>query len=168
MIFHIDGGSYGQVKLDGAEFAMAGEFTRKAFGEPTKHSFIAFYIDANAGAEQKQALQELLAGPAFAEMGKPAEIKEAPIQIENLDDFGQVGKTSVGTIGDIAKVQVTPVAGGTDKSKPLVIDNQAEPGFLWTAQGKTQESFYKSAGKSHHWDGTSGESVRFKMSGGEK
>lgn len=168
MIFHIDTGSYGQVKLDGAEFAMAGEFTRKAFGEPTKHSFIAFYVDAHASAEQKQALQKLLTGPAFAEMGQPTEIKEAPIQIENLDDFGQVEKTCAGTVGDLAKVQVTPVAGGTDKSKPLVIDNQAEPGFLWTALGRTTESFYKSAGKSHRWDGTSGESVRFKMSGGEE
>lgn len=165
MIFHIDAGSYGQVKLDGVEFAMAGEFTRKAFGEPTVHGFIAFYIDANASPEQKRALQQMLTSPAFSDMGKPAEIVEVPIQIDRLDDFGQVGKTCVGAVGELAKVQVTPVAGGSDKSQPLVIENQAEPGFFWTAQGEAKGSFYKSAGRNHEWDGTSGESVKFKMSG---
>lgn len=165
MILHIDKGSYGEVKLDGAQFAMAGEFTRKALGEPTMHGFIAYYIDSGASAEQKQALQELLTGPAFAGMGKPAEVKEAPIKIENLEAFGEVGKACTGSIGGIARVQVTPMAGGTDKSKPLVIENQAEPGFLWTAQGATKDSFYKSAGKDRKWDGTSGMSVKFKMAG---
>jgi hypothetical protein len=33
---------------------------------------------------------------------------------ENLNGFGQVGKTASGTVGEIAKVEVTPIAGGTD------------------------------------------------------
>ncbi len=167
MIFHIDKGSYGDVKLDGAEFAMAGEFTRKAFGEPTHHTFVAYYIDSEASDEQREALDKLVNGPSFAAMGEPAEVKEKPIQVKNLENFGKVDEACVGTVGEIVKLQVTPVPGGTDKTKPLVIENQAEPGFIWTAQGVTKESFYKSAGKDLKMDGTSGESIKFKMAGGE-
>jgi hypothetical protein len=69
-------------------------------------------------------------------------------------------------MGEIAKVELTPIAGGTNKDKPMVIENQASPGFEWTALGKTSNSFYKSAGKDFKFDGTSGESVKFAMKGG--
>jgi hypothetical protein len=162
----VDNGRYGDVKLDGVKFVMAGEFTRKMTGGPTKFSFIAYYIDSGASAEQKEALRKLLSGPSFAGMGQPAELKEAAIKFENLAAFGQVGKTASGTMGEIAKVEITPIGGGTNQDKPLVIENQASPGFEWTALGKTSNSFYKSAGKDFKFDGTSGESVKFAMKGG--
>jgi hypothetical protein len=165
-IRQVDKGRYGDVKLDGVKFGMAGQFTREVTGGPTKFSFVAFYIDSGATAEQKEALRKLFSGPSFAGLGQPAELKEAAIKFENLDAFGQVGKTASGTMGEIAKVEDTPIGGGTHQDDPMVIVNQATPGFEWTALGKTSNSFYKSAGKDFKFDGTSGESVKFAMKGG--
>jgi hypothetical protein len=95
-IRQVDKGQYGDVKLDGVKFGMAGQFTREVTGGPTKFSFVAFYIDSGATAEQKEALRKLFSGPSFAGLGQPAELKEAAIEFENLDAFGQVGKTASG------------------------------------------------------------------------
>jgi len=163
----VDKGQYGDVKMDGVRFALVGVFTRKVADEPAKFNFVAYYIDSGASAEQKEALRKLLSGPSFAGLGQPAELKEAAIKFENLDDaFGKVGKTASGTMGEIAKVEVTPIGGGTNPENPMVIENQATKTFEWTALGKTSNSFYKSAGKDFKFDGTSGESVKFAMKGG--
>jgi hypothetical protein len=165
-ICQIDNGQYGDVKLDGVKYGLAGEFIQKIIGEPVKRSFVAYYIDSGASADQKEALRKLFSGPSFAGMGQPAEVKEVAIKFENLDAFGQVGKTVSGTVAEIAKVEVTPIAGGTDPDKPLAVDNEAEPGLKWTALGKTSNSFYRSAGKEYKFEGTSGESHRVAFKGG--
>jgi hypothetical protein len=163
----VDKGHYGDVKMDGVRFVIVGVFTRKVADEPAKFNFVAYYIDSGASAEQKEALRKLLSGPSFAGLGQPAELKEAAIKFENLDAFGQVGKTASATMGEIAKVEVTPIGGGTHPENPMVIENQATKTFEWTALGKTSsDSFYKSAGKDFKFDGKSGESVKFAMKGG--
>ena len=93
----IDNGQYGDVKLDGVKYGLAGEFTQKIIGEPVKRSFVAYYIDSGASAEQREALRKLLTGPSFAGIGQSAELKEVSIKFENLDAFGQVGKTVSGS-----------------------------------------------------------------------
>ena len=160
-IGEIDNGHYGGVKLDGVKFSMAGEWARKTTGVEQKFNFIAFYIDSGANAEQREALRHLFASPGFAPLGQPAEVKEIAIKFENLDAFGQVGKTTSATLGEIAKVEVTPIAGNTDPNKPMVVENGAEPGAVWKALGKASNSFYRSAGKDYKFEGTSGESQRF-------
>jgi hypothetical protein len=75
------------VKLDGVKYGLAGEFTQKIIGEPVKRSFVAYYIDSGASAEQREALRKLFTGPSFAGMGQSAELKEVPIKFENLDAF---------------------------------------------------------------------------------
>jgi hypothetical protein len=162
----IDNGQYGDVKLDGVKYGLAGEFARKFVGERVKRSFVAYYIDSGASAEQKEALRKLFNGPSFVGMGQAAELKEVAIKFENLDSFGQVGKTVSGTVGEIAKVEVTPIAGGTDPNKPLAVNNQAEPGLNLTVLGKASNSFYRSAGKDYKFEGTSGESHRIAFKGG--
>jgi hypothetical protein len=165
-IGQIDNGQYGGVKLDGVKFAQAGEWARKTMGEQITGHFIAFYIDSGASAEQREALHKMFAGPSFAPMGQPAELKEMAINFENLDAFGQVGKTASATVGEIAKVQVTPIGGNTDPNKPMVVQNGDEPGSTWKALGKASNSFYRSAGYDFKFDGTSGESDRFAWKGG--
>jgi len=54
-ISQVDNGQYGDVKLDGVKYALAGEFALKVIGEPIKRSFVAYYIDSGANAEQKEA-----------------------------------------------------------------------------------------------------------------
>jgi hypothetical protein len=165
-IAQVDNGRYGEVKLDGVKYGLAGEFALKVIGQPIKRSFVAYYIDSGASAEQKEALRKLFAGPSFAAMGQAAEVKEVAINFENLDAFGQVGKKVSGTVGELGKVEATPIGGGTDPTKPLAVDNEAEPGLKWTALGKTSNSFYRSAGKDYKFEGTSGESHRFAFKGG--
>jgi hypothetical protein len=162
----IDNGQYGDVKLDGAKIGLAGEFVRKIIGEPIKKTFVAYYIDSGASAEQREALRKLFTGPSFAGMGPVAEVKEVAINFENLDAFGQVGKKVSCTVGEIAKVEVTPIAGGTDPTKPLAVENEAEPGMKLTMLGKTSNSFYRSAGKDYKFEGTSGESHLMALKGG--
>jgi hypothetical protein len=173
MVSQIDNGQFGGVKMDGAKFATAGEFVQLHAGKPPKFTFAAYYIDSGASADQKEALRKLFASPGFAIMGQPAEVQEIAIKFENLDAFGQVGKTVSGTVGDIGKVEVTPIPGGTDPNKPMAVENGAEPGSPWNAlgkiMGKTSNSFYHSAGKDYEFDGTSGSSQRFaRKGGGEK
>jgi hypothetical protein len=162
----VDNGRYGEVKLDGVKFGLAGEFLQKVIGEPTKKTFVAYYLDSGASVEQKEALRKLLTGPSFAAMGQAAEVKEVAITFENLDAFGLVGKTVSCTVGELAKVEVTPIAGGTDPNKPLAVENEAEAGMKWTALGKATNSFYRSAGKDYKFEGTSGESHRMEVKGG--
>jgi len=165
-VWQVDRGRYGDVKLDGVKWGLAGEFTQKVIGERTKDTFVAYFIDAGASAEQKDALRKLLTGPSFAALGKAAEVKEVTINFENLDAFGQVGKKVSCTVGEIAKVEVTPIAGGTDQTKPLRVENEAEAGMLSTVLGKASNSFYRSAGKDYKFEGTSGESHLMALKGG--
>jgi hypothetical protein len=62
--------TYGDVKLDGVKYRLAGEFTQKNIGEPVKRSFVAYYIDSGASTEQREALRKLLTGPSFAGTGQ--------------------------------------------------------------------------------------------------
>jgi len=116
-IGQIDNGQYGGVKLDGVKFAQAGEWARKTTGEEPKFNFAAFYIDSGASAEQREAMRKLFTGPGFTIMGQPAEVKEIAIKFENLDNFGQVGKTTSSTVGH----SLSPVrcSGGTLASSTL-------------------------------------------------
>jgi hypothetical protein len=59
-----------------------------------------------------------------------------------------------------------PIAGVTDPSKPVVVENGVEPGSMWKALGKVSNSFYRSAGKDYKFNGTSGESNRIAWKGG--
>jgi hypothetical protein len=165
-LWQVDNGHYGDVKLDGVKFGNAGSFTQKVIGEPVKKTFVAYYIDSGASAEQKEALRKLFTGPSFAAAGQAAELKEVAIKIENLEAFGQVGKKVSATLGEVAKVEVTPIGGGTDPSKPLAVENQAEAGLKWTALGKATNSFYRSAGKDYKFEGTSGMSHLIEIKGG--
>src|SRR5262249_23638424 len=107
-IVQVENGRYGDVKLDGVKYGIAGEFAQKIIGEPIKYSFVAYYIDSSASAEQREALRKIFTGPSFAAMGQAAELKDVAIKFENLEAFGQVGKTVSGTAGEIAKVEITP------------------------------------------------------------
>ncbi len=165
-IGQIDNGQYVGVKLDGVKIGQAGEFVQKMMGGQPKFTFTAYYIDSGASAEQREALRKLFTGSSPHAMGQPAEVKELAIRFENLDAFGQVGKTTSGTVGEIAKVEVTPIPGGTGTDKPMVVQNGAEPGAMWKALGKASNSFYRSAGKDYKFNGSSGQSIIFAWKGG--
>jgi hypothetical protein len=166
-IFHVEKGAYGKASLDNVNFAVAGAFSRSAEQSKQTYRYIAYYFDSNANSAQKRALRRILTGPAFEQLGKPAEVKDMPITLAGLDTFGEVGKTCAGSVGDIAKVEVTPIEGAV-AGQPMVVTNSAEPMFNWTALGKASGSFYRAAGQNFKFDGTSGESHKFSFSGGPR
>jgi hypothetical protein len=158
----IDKGHYGNVDLAGVKWGIGGAFGRSARGGEQEYDFIAYYIDESATAEQKSALKSIFASKAFEPMGAAKEVKEMAITFSGMDDFGMAGKTYSGSIGSIAKVEITPVSGAM-KDKPIVVENSAEPLFYWTALGKTSGSYFKGAGMDWTFNGTSGESHRFRV-----
>jgi hypothetical protein len=161
-ILLIEKGHYGDVSLDNTKLALGGAFGRpKAMGEQ-EYNFAAFYIDAAAKEEQKNALKKIFEGPEFAGFGELAEVKEVPITFYGENNFGKVGATYGGKIGDIGKIEITPVNGAMS-DKPIVIENSAEPLFYWTALGKSSNSYFKGAGQNWSFEGTSGESQRFSL-----
>ena len=164
-VFQVEDGRFGDLDLAGTRFAMAGEFTRADEQGQQKYLYVAYYVDSSADSKQQAALRTILTGPNFAPLGKPAEVKALPITFEGIKDFGLVGATYGGTVGDIAKVRVTPVE-GAKPGEPIVVENSAEPLFHWTALGKSSASFYRSGGQDYSFEGTSGESHRFAFSGG--
>ena len=54
-ISQVDNGQYGDVKLDGVKYALAGEFALKVIGEPIKRSFVAYYIDPRERGTERGA-----------------------------------------------------------------------------------------------------------------
>lgn len=158
-IMLIEKGNYGDVTLDNTRFALGGAFGRPK-DQPSKqvYDFVAHYVDANAKENQKEALKKILVDI----LGKPAEFKELPIAVSGLDGFGHVGKTCQGTVGGIAKVEVTPIS-GYKNGQPIVVENSAEPLFNWTVLGKTSDSYYKGAGVDWKFEATSGESHKFSL-----
>jgi len=161
-IYIIEKGNYDNLSLTNTMYAMGGAMGRPNAGAQQQYDFVAYYIDASAKAEQKEALKKILASKQFEMFGKPVEVKDAPIKVSGMEGFGHVGKTYQGTVGNIARVQITPISGAI-KDKPLIVENSAEPMFYWTALGKTSDSYYKSAGVDWKFTGTSGESSKFSI-----
>ena len=157
-IMLVERGNYGDVTLDNTRFALGGAFGRPK-DQPSKqvYDFVAYYIDAKAKEKQKEALKKILVGI----LGEPAEFKELPIAVSGLDGFGHVGKTCQGTVGGVARVEVTPISGHIDGT-PIVVENSAEPLFNWTALGKASDSYYKGAGVDWKFE-TSGETHTFSL-----
>ncbi len=164
-IFQVDEGSFGDVSLANAEFGLAGEFVRKEGQAEQVYNYVAYYIDSEATEAQRSALRSILTGPAFAPLGEPQEVEDVPIAMTGMEHFGEVGQTYGGTIGEIATVMVTPIA-GVIPDKPMVIENSAEPLFHWTCLGKASGSFYSAGGQEFEFEGTSGESHRFAFGSG--
>jgi hypothetical protein len=167
-IYHVDKGRHGRVDLANTKFAIAGDFTQRTREDKPVYTYTAYYIDSAATPGQITALKNILAGPAFAGRGGPAEVKELPIRITNLGGYGQVGQTYGGTVGEIAKVEVTPVSPVRSKepSRPLVVENPANhPSTRSIILGRASGSFYRSGGKVFEFDGTAGESMDFSFQG---
>jgi len=59
----VNNGRYGDVKLDGVKFGIAGSFIQKVIGEMPKKTFVAYYIDSGASTEQREALPSCSAAP---------------------------------------------------------------------------------------------------------
>ncbi len=163
-VMQVDKGHFADVILDGTSFAYAAEYSKASRESAHEFHFTAFYIDSGASPEQRRALRKVLTHPPpqYSEFAEPTEIREVPIDL-NMEAWAKVGQPHGATVGDVARIEVSTIAGG-DPQEPLVIKNLA-PGFPWCAVGESVDSFYRSAGKNFSFNGTSGESFRFEFAG---
>lgn len=165
-VVHVDEGHFGDVDLAGTSFGFAGVFRRPNPPE-FDFSFLAYYPDANASETQRSALESLLTETEmFSGLGEPAELSEQPITWSRLEDFARPGRTTAVSVGEIARIETTPIAGATDPDEPLVIENPADPFAYWVALGTASNSFYHAATQDMSFEGTSGEDGKVRWSGG--
>jgi hypothetical protein len=64
-------------------------------------------------------MRKLFSGPSFAAQGQAADVKEVAIKFEKPGRLRPSRQNGQRHRARIAKVQVTPIAGGTDPNKPL-------------------------------------------------
>ena len=93
LVWHIKEGHFGDVRLDGLNFAAIGRFVGNLWDEDTKTD-MGFFIDARADESQQQALQAIFSGQAggwpemFADkLGEMLGMEPAQIDVEIADDL---------------------------------------------------------------------------------
>ena len=170
-ILHIDHGEYDGVKLDGVNFGYTGDFQEKCApaGDNPGYAWTTYYLDTASSPSQREAIRKLLNEPTLAnEWGKPTAFVDAPITLDHFENFGQIDKPCGGMIGQFALIHITPLTGGTQKDKPVVVANSAHRFFDNVILSKSSNSFYNSADHQFKLDGSSGECSHFQASSDSK
>jgi hypothetical protein len=93
LIWHINEGHFGDVRLDGLNFAAIGRFVGNLWDADTKTD-MGFFIDARADERQQQALQAIFSGQAggwpemfAAKLGQMLGMEPAQIDVQIADDL---------------------------------------------------------------------------------
>jgi hypothetical protein len=93
LVWHINEGSFGDVKLDGLNFAAVANFVGNIWDEDTKAN-MGFFVDAKADERQQEAMQAIFSGQAggwpamFADnLGNMLGMESAEIEFELADDL---------------------------------------------------------------------------------
>ena len=141
VMWHIKGGNYGDVKLDGLNVVIAGHIP----GHPLKGDWtVALYVDDKASDKQREAITTIFGGQAggiFANLapliGKIVGVKYVPI---NVKIEGRKRSVSIPSILDVDMEAIVAMDG---KEVQVVNGVWTEaPGFPQT-QGKSSKSKYK-------------------------
>src|SRR5690606_24624877 len=98
-VFHIDQGNWGNVRLDGLNFAVVGEFMLPSLNDMAQFQFAAAYYDSRANAQQLEALRAICRSGPFGVLGNINEERQIPITFQNLQAFGRVGSTCSARVG---------------------------------------------------------------------
>ena len=151
--FHVDRGRYGNLSLDGLNFAVIGH-TPGAMGQG--NASVGVITDERANAEQREALVAIASGQAGGPMaalgpliGKFLGAEARPIRFENAPM-----KRSV-VIPGVLDQAVEGVPGGANAAEPLHIDNTLHPANARLALARAQRSHVHVFGLD--WDDTSGQ-----------
>ena len=152
MVFHIDQGRYGNLTMDGLNFAVVGS-------TPTVMSqgnwSVGVILDARATADQQQAIIAIASGQAGGPMAPLSgfigtflgtEVKPIHYQRNGL-------QRSV-TIPSLLEQALEGVSSVANPSEPLYIDNTLHPANPRLALGRATQSHLHAFGLA--WDDTSG------------
>lgn len=93
LVWHIKRGNFGNVDLDGLNFAAIARFVGNIWDEDTKAD-MGFFIDARADEEQREAMQAIFSGQAggwpaafAAKLGDLLGMEPAQFEFEIADDL---------------------------------------------------------------------------------
>jgi hypothetical protein len=145
MVFRIDEGHFGEIKLDGLKFALVIRSGRvMADGD----WIFASVVDDSADSHQRAALAAIVAGDAG---GTPALIR-----LNLVSDFRGVefkpievtiaGFTRSAAIPDVLAFEIEGVASRNRSGDPLYIDNTAHPANRRLALARSRETHVKGFG----------------------
>ncbi|HVO73246.1 MAG TPA: DUF1326 domain-containing protein [Ignavibacteriaceae bacterium] len=152
-IMEITEGNYGSVSLNGQLVGLIVDFHSM-----DKLDDMGFYIDKSASPEVKKALKEFLSDKPFGLVGEGYEIKEADLKLDYKS-----GQESSFSIGDAARMTLTPLMGGDGKSQ-ISIKNPVDPFGTKEVFLNNGKGFYKDYGKNLTYQDNSGEIGQFELS----
>ena len=150
--FHVDRGQYGQVRLDGLNFAVVGH-TPGVMAEG--NASVGVILDARASREQQEALTAIASGQAGGPMAALGPLittflgaEAKPIQFEKN------GMSRAVSIPGVLDQAVEGVPSVSKAGEPLYLDNTMHPANSRLALAKAKRSHLHAFGLS--WDDTSG------------
>jgi hypothetical protein len=116
LVWHINEGAFGDVKLDGLNFAAVAQFEGNIWDEETKAD-MGFFVDDSADESQREALQAIFSGQAggwpagFAEsLGNMLGMEPASFQVQVADDLATWSAEIGGKVTAAAEVLEGPTS----------------------------------------------------------
>jgi hypothetical protein len=152
MVFHVERGNAGDMKLDGLSFAVIGQ-TPDVMGKGNWS--VGLILDERATPDQQQVLTAIASGQAGGPpailggvVGKFLGVETRPIR------FQKSGLRRSVSIPNALEQACEGVANVADASQPLYIDNTMHPANPRLALARASESHLHALGLD--WDDTSG------------
>jgi hypothetical protein len=151
-VFHIDQGRYGNVALDGLNFAVVGH-------APTMMSqgnwSVGVILDERATADQQQAITAIASGQAGGPMAPLAPMIGTFLGTEAKSmRYDKNGMRRSVSIPGVLEQAVEGVKGAVNPDEPLYIDNTLHPANARLALARATQSHLHVFGLD--WDDTSG------------
>jgi len=138
LVFRIDGGNYGDTKLDGLKFAL---IIRSGKVMADGNWIFAGVVDETADEAQRRALMAIVSGAAG---GPPAFIRQnlvsdfRGIEFKPIE-FGLDGLNRSAAIPDVLSFEIEGVASRNRSGEPFYIDNTAHPAGRRLALARAKE-----------------------------
>jgi hypothetical protein len=151
-VFHIDQGRYGQVALDGLNFAVVG---RSPSVMSQGNWSVGLILDARASAEQQQAMTAIASGQAGGPMAPLAPLIGTFLgTLTQPIHFQKSGLQRSVSIPGLLEQAVEGVKGAVNPNEPLYLDNTLHPANARLALARATQSRLHAFGLD--WDDTSG------------
>jgi hypothetical protein len=171
LVWHINEGNYGDVGLDGLNFAAVARFEGNIWDEGTTAD-MGFFVDERADERQREAMQTIFSGQAggwpaafAAKLGDMLGMEPARIEVEIADDLANwraeiPGKVKAGA--DVLEGPTSVPGKRTEVHDPP--GSEVGPGSVATYGTATADEV-DAFGLTWNWNGRSSKHMAFDWSG---
>lgn len=152
MVYRIDEGQYGDVRLDGLKFALV---IRSGLVMADGDWIFGCVVDEDADDAQREALATIVSGEAG---GTPALIRDNLVGdfrgvVYKPIDFTADGLRRATVIPDVLEYEIEGVASRNRNGEPFYIDNTAHPANTRLALARSKETHVTGFGLDMHLTG---------------